>query len=138
MRKVFMHRGIGTALIALIVLLGASPLRAHHYFAAIFDASKKLTLTGTLMKVDWRNPHIEFFVDVKGDSGAVATWKIEGMAPNWFRTRNVNRSDFEKAIGHAVVADVMLARDGSTYGLLQKITFPDGISLAVPEQRNPN
>jgi len=129
-----MKQKIWSAVAVFAVLLGTGSLRAHHYSAGIFDLSKPVTLNGTLSNVDWRNPHIEVSVEVKGDGGAVATWKIESMAPSFFRTRNISRSDFDNAIGHAVVIEAVRAKDGSPYGLLQKITFPDGKSVAVPGQ----
>lgn len=125
------HR-IGAALIGLAFMVSGS-VRAHHSFAAGYDLSKKITLTGTLTKIDWRNPHIEVSLEAKGDRGQVEAWVIEGMPPSWFRTRNVGKADFEKAIGHPVTVEAVRARDGSLAGLLQQITFPDGNSVRMPQ-----
>ena len=111
-------------------LLGSVSMRAHHS-AVLFDLSKTFTLTGTMTKIDWRNPHIAVFVDVKTDAGRVEAWEFETGAPSWFRGRNMTRSDFEKAIGQPVTVEAVRARDGSRYGYLYKITFADGTSVEL-------
>ncbi|MGH9254449.1 MAG: DUF6152 family protein, partial [Vicinamibacterales bacterium] len=62
----------------LIVLAAGAPLAAHHSFAAEFDGSKPVTLTGTVTKMDWINPHAWLHVDVKGPDGKVVSWAVEG------------------------------------------------------------
>jgi len=119
-----------------IALLTATPaLMAHHYSAAVFDVSQKIVLTGTLTSLDWRNPHIEFSVESASDKEPGA-WKIESNGPTWFRSRNIGRATFENAIGHAVTIQAVCAKDGSRWGLLQRITFADGTTLAVSDNAN--
>jgi hypothetical protein len=118
---------------AVAILLAAGTVRAHHSFAAVFDLSKKFTVSGTLTKIDWRNPHIEIFVLVIGERGERESWVIEADSPGVFRSRNVNKGDFEKAVGQTVTVEAVRARDGSLYGLMQQITFPDGSSVRLPE-----
>ena len=65
-----------------IMLAAAAHLSAHHSFAAEFDASKRVTLKGTVTRVDWRNPHIYVYLNVKDASGAVTEWACEGGPPN--------------------------------------------------------
>jgi hypothetical protein len=132
-----MHHRIGSAAAAIAVLLAAGTLWAHHSFTVVFDASKQFTLTGTLTKIDWRNPHIEIFVEAKGDGGQVEAWRIEGFSPSFFRNHNVGKSDFEKGIGQTVTVEGVRAKDGSLYGLLRQITFPDGKSVKLPELQSP-
>jgi hypothetical protein len=67
--------------VALVLAAGAAS-RAHHSFAAEYDRSKPITLKGTVTKVEWQNPHIYFYLDVKGASGVIENWAIEGGAPN--------------------------------------------------------
>jgi len=93
--------------------------------------SKKFTLTGTLSKVDWINPHIVVFIDAKSPSGEAEAWKLESNPPAWFKRVTVNRADFAKAIGQTVTVECVRAKDGSLYGYMQKITFADGTSLEL-------
>ncbi len=122
------------SIVVSIALLTATPaLLAHHYSAAVFDLSQKIVLTGTLTSLDWRNPHIEFSFESAVDKEPVGAWKIESNGPTWFRTRNISRGTFENAIGHAVTIQAVRAKDGSRWGLLQRITFADGTTLAVSD-----
>jgi hypothetical protein len=57
------------------------PLLAHHSFGAEYDADKPITLTGTVTKIEWTNPHSYLFLDVTDDRGTVANWKLEGYPP---------------------------------------------------------
>jgi hypothetical protein len=117
--------------IVLFMLMVAGSVWAHHSPSAIFDMSRRFTLTGTVTKVDWINPHIVVFMDAKGANGAVENWKFESNPPAWFRRLGVGRADFAKAIGQPITIEGVRARDGSLYGYLQKITFPDGNSLEL-------
>lgn len=118
-------------LIVLTSLFVADPVWAHHSPSAIFDMSKKFTLTGTLMKVDWINPHIVVYIDAKKDDGSVENWKFESNPPSWFRRVNTARDDFAKAIGQTVTVEGVRAKVGELYGYLLKITFPDGNSIEL-------
>src|SRR5947207_105623 len=97
-----MSRSSCTAIAVCLSLLRTTPLSAHHS-AVLFDVSKILTMTGTLSKVDWRNPHVGVFVDVEGDVGTAGAWAFETGAPSWFRGRMIGRAEFEKAIGQRVI-----------------------------------
>jgi hypothetical protein len=108
-------------------------LFAHHSPSAIFDMKKKVTLKGTVTKVDWVNPHIVMFMDVKGDDGNVVNWKFESNPPRWFTKVGVTRSDFAAAIGQPVTVEIVAAIDGSKYGYLQKVTFPNGNLISLEE-----
>jgi len=109
----------------LSLLLLAGSVQAHHNMSAYFDFNNRVTLSGTLAKVDWRNPHIEVTVDAT--EGAQATsWRLEGPSPVFFRDRDVTRADFEGAIGKPVTFEASRARDGSAWGLLRTMTLASG------------
>ena len=106
---------------------------AHHNMSAIYDFNDRVTLSGTLSKIDWRNPHIELVVDSKSGE-QVQTWSLEGPPPSFFRARDINKSDIESALGKAVTAEASRARDGSRAGLLRVMTLPDGkVVSACPQ-----
>ena len=123
-------RRTSVALIVLIVLSTAASLWALHSPSAIFEMSKRFTLTCTVTEVDWVNPHIVVFIDAQGGSGT-EWWKFESNPPAWFRRVGDGRVDFAKAIGQTVTVQGVLAKDGSLYGYLQKITLPDGNALEL-------
>jgi hypothetical protein len=83
--------------------------------------------------VDWVNPHIVVYMDAKADDGSVENWKFESNPPRWFTKVGVTRADFAQAIGQTVTVEIVKAIDGSKYGYLQKITFPNGNSLSLLE-----
>jgi len=109
----------------LTALLMAGSVWAHHNMSAIFDFNNRVTVTGTLSKIDWRNPHIELIVDTKNGE-QVQAYRLEGPAPGFFRDRDVSRADFDGALGKAVTAEASGARDGSAWGLLRTMTLPSG------------
>ena len=116
------------------LMLLASSAWPHHNMSASFDVNHLATLNGTLSKLDWRNPHIELFVDIKGNPNQLETWSVEGPAPVFFRDRDINKSDIESALGKPVVVEVSPARDGSKWGLLRTLTLPGGkVVSACPQ-----
>ena len=115
-----------SVLVVLGITLLTATASAHHNMSGIFDFNDRVTLSGTLTTLDWRNPHIEIGVDAKRDNGQVEAWKAEGPTPLFFRSRDTSKADFEKAIGKPVKLEVSRARDGSHSGLLRTITLPDG------------
>ena len=124
-------------LLTLVAILTAATLAAHHSTSAEFDMAKHLTLTGTLTKVDWINPHIVILVDAKGDNGKVENWTFQSNPPAWYKRVGINRSDFLKALGQTVTIGGVRAKDGSPFGYMLKITFADGTSLELtsPDQK---
>ena len=114
-------------------LMFAATAWAHHNMSAIYDFNDKITMTGTLSKIDWRNPHIELIVDTKNGT-EVQSWALEGPSPSFFRARDINRSDVEAALNKTVTADASRARDGSRAGLLRTMTLPDGKVISACPQ----
>jgi len=124
------NRGQAVAVI-LLVLSSLCVVSAHHSTTAQFDVTKRMTLVGTLTKVDWVNPHIWVFMTAKGKDGQEAAWKFESNPPAWFRRVGVTRADFVKAIGQTVTVEGNRAKDGSQYGYLVKVIYADGSSLEL-------
>jgi Family of unknown function (DUF6152) len=112
-------------LIAVAGMLLSIPALAHHSFGAEYDDSKPVTITGTVTKLDWENPHIHFYVDVKDDSGEIVHWKFEGFPPNML-IRQGWRRDVTMKPGDTVTVFGWRARDGSNFAHSREITWPDG------------
>ena len=125
---------MGVFLLALLAIVMAGPASAHHNMSALFDFNDRVTLTGTVTKLEWLNPHIYVFVDAKGAGDAVEAWSVEGPSPGFFRTREINKSEFEAAIGKTVTFEASRARDGSRSGLLRVITLPGGKVVSLCPQ----
>lgn len=129
-----------TRLMALTLglLFATTPLlRAHHSFAAEYDSNQPVKVTGTVTRVDWQNPHIWFFVDVKDAQGKVTNWGFSGGPPGVLQRRGISRDSLKT--GDTVVVEGFRARDGSNNASGGKVTFPDGRSVftASNEDRAP-
>ena len=114
---------IGLAIVGLVV--AASPVRAHHSFAAEYDANKPVTVTGAVTKLEWMNPHARFYVDVTETDGKVTHWNFElGAIP--VLLKQGWRKDSLK-IGDQVTVEGFLAKDG-TKGMAnaRRVVLPDG------------
>ena len=122
-----MKRGIVALVLTTAVIAANRPMTAHHSFAAQYDRDKPVTLTGPVTKLQWANPHIYFFMDVKDASGGISNWAIEGGAPNTLY-RQGWRKDSVK-IGEVVTVHGYLARDGSKLANLATATLADGRNL---------
>ena len=107
-----------------VALLSAQTLSAHHSFAAEFDRNSPVTLTGSVTRVDWGNPHIWVFLDVKDDTGKVSNWGVEGGAPNAL-FRNGWRKDSLK-VGDTVTVEGFKSKDGLLRANANRVTLPDG------------
>jgi hypothetical protein len=111
-------------LVAVLAMTASLPVLAHHSFAAEFDGSKPIRLTGALVKVEWTNPHSYFYIDVKDETGSVATWGCEAGAPGALSRRGFKRGDLK--LGDTVVVDGYRAKDGSHLVDARRVTLPDG------------
>jgi hypothetical protein len=100
-------------------------LAAHHSFAAQYDADKPITLSGTVAKIDWSNPHIHIFLDVKDQKGVVTQWKLEGYPPNMLIRQGWKR-DVTLKPGDAVTIAGWQARAEANEGAAREVRFADG------------
>ena len=120
-----MRSRLGTlAAVTLIVAL-ASPLWAHHSVSGQFDTSKPIVLKGVVSKVDWMNPHVYIFLDVKEADGSVTTWALSSLPTAMMRKAGLSKETLTGAPG--VTINAVPARDGTKHlGWISKITYADG------------
>src|SRR5215831_20749801 len=110
-----------------VLLLGlVRSVSTHHSFAAEFDANKPITLEGVMTKLEWANPHIWMYLDVKDEHG-VQAWQCEGGPPNTL-TRN-GWSPNSLKVGDTITIDGALAKDGSKTCNARTVKLADGRSV---------
>jgi hypothetical protein len=109
--------------------LAVAPLRAHHAFAAEFDAAKPIKLKGTVTKMEWINPHTWIHIDVKKRDGGVERWMIEGGPPNALSRRGFTQASLP--VGSEILVEGFRAKDGSLRGNGRDLTLADGRKLFV-------
>ena len=110
--------------IAAAAALGAAPARAHHSFSAVYDANSPITLTGDVTEIEWRNPHIYIYVNVRDESGQATVFAVEGSTPNMLYRRGWRKDDLR--VGDTITVQGFMARDGSAQLNSRRITLPNG------------
>ena len=93
------------------LLLPGVPAMAHHAFATEFDALKPVTMKGIVTKIDWANPHVWFYINVKTESGLIENWGFEMGGPNSLRNSGWTRETMK--IGDEVIVEGSMAKNGS-------------------------
>jgi Family of unknown function (DUF6152) len=110
---------------AIATLLAATAsISAHHSFAAEYDSTKPIAVTGTVTKVEWTNPHARVYVDVKDDKGVVTNWNFELGGPLQLNRLGWKRDSVKP--GDQVKVDGYLAKDGSKMANARNFVFADG------------
>ena len=106
------------------LLVSTMPILAHHSFAAEYDASKPVTLKGTVTKIEWTNPHARFYLDVKTEEGALTNWNLELASPNALLRNGWTRRALN--VGDEVTVQGSAARDGSKMANARELTLASG------------
>jgi hypothetical protein len=106
------------------LLIGLQPALAHHSETAEYDNTRPVKVTGVLKKVEWLNPHVWFYVDVKEADGSITTWGFSTAPPGSLMRRGINKTVFK--IGEVVNVEGSRARDGSNNASGRRVTFADG------------
>ena len=115
---------------ACIAVVAGATVPAHHSFGAEFDANRPVKLQGTVVKMEWINPHSWIHIDVKDPvTGKVERWIVEGGAPNALLRRGWNRKSLTE--GTPIIVEGYQAKDGTNRANGRDITFPDGRKLFV-------
>jgi hypothetical protein len=122
MRSGFIALGAAAGL-----LLAATTVRAHHSFAAEFDANQPVTLRGTVTQMDWVNPHSWIHLDVKNDDGTVTKWMIEGGTPNTLFRRGFTKDSLKAGV--EIIVEGYKAKNGAKRANGRDLMFPDGRRL---------
>jgi hypothetical protein len=113
------------AVFSMGLLAAALPMLAHHSFSAEFDNTKTIVLHGTVTKVDWLNPHIYVYLDVKDEkTGATVSWQCEGGPPNTLTRNGWTKNDLKK--GDLVTINGTLAKDASKTCNTSTVKLADG------------
>lgn len=116
-------------------LLATTSALAHHSAVAEYDLDKPMSISGTIKRVEWQNPHIWYYLDVKEKDGSLSEWGVSGGAPGQLMRRGITKDVLK--IGAVVSVEGFLARDGSKNMTGRRVTFPDGrdVFTAGPEQQ---
>jgi hypothetical protein len=122
-----MKKILAGATVAASLFTATVPVAAHHSFAAEFDATKAVRLTGTVTKIEWTNPHTYFFIDVRDESGKVTNWGLEMGSPNGLMRQGWTRTSLK--VGDVVTVDGSQAKDGTKVANARNVTLADGQRL---------
>jgi hypothetical protein len=120
---------LGLVTIAAAALLASSPAHAHHAFAAEFDATKPVRVEGTIVKVEWTNPHTWFHIDAIGADGQVEHWMFEGGGPYALIKRGFTKDYLQP--GTKVIVEGFLSKGVPHRANARSIKYPDGRTLFV-------
>jgi hypothetical protein len=112
---------IASGLLIAGLLVGVRVAAAHHSFAAEFDSNKKVKLNGVVTKVEWTNPHVWIYLNVKDDKGTVTNWGAEMGPPHGLQRRGWRRDTLK--IGEVVTVDGFMAKNGSSRVNARSVTL---------------
>ena len=111
----------------LAVVSAPAAVWAHHSFAAEFDANQPITLKGTVVRMDWINPHSWIHLDVKNTDGSVTRWMVEGGTPNTLVRRGFTKASLQP--GTEITVEGFRAKNGANRANGADLILPDGRRL---------
>jgi len=112
--------------VAFIAVLSV-PVLAHHGRGATYDMKKRVTLKGTVSRVEWRNPHVLIYMDVKDEDGRVVTWGFENSGVSTLAQEGYSRNTLK--VGQPITAIVNPAANGAPTAIVVKIVLADGSEI---------
>jgi hypothetical protein len=115
---------IALAAVTAVFLISRATAGAHHSFAAEFDVKKIVTLTGTVERIAWTNPHAHIHLDVKDAGGKITSWDFELGSPNALIRRGWSGQTLKP--GDTITVNGYLAKDGSPLANARTVTLSDG------------
>ena len=121
-------------LVCAVLSLLARASFAHHSITGQFDISKSVTLRGTIVKVDWINPHVYLFLEVAGPHGHRTTWALSTIPIAMLRKANITRESLQGDPGEVVTVVIHPAYSGRALGWISRITYADGHYYALFEE----
>ena len=110
-----------------LLTMASAAVQAHHSFAAEFDANQPITLKGTVVRMDWINPHSWIHLDVKNSDGTVTRWMIEGGTPNTLVRRGFTKASLQP--GTEITVEGFRAKNGANRANGADLILPDGRRL---------
>jgi hypothetical protein len=122
-----------TCFLGALFLLGSVSVFAHHQFSTEFDKSKPVTLSGTIAKVEWNNPHAYIYMDVKNESGKMEQWKLEAASPEFLMKQGVKETTFKK--GEKLTVNAYGATKTALLASARMATTADGHSMQVSDPK---
>ncbi len=111
-------------LLALALLVSSAVAFAHHAYTAEFDTTKPVKVTGTVSKLEWSNPHIWIYLDVKDDKGNVTNWGFSASPPGMLTRRGITKNSIKQ--GDVLTISGHRAKDGSNNASGNIVTTADG------------
>ena len=120
------------AVAAMFLGVGAA-MFGHHAYTAEFDTTKPVKMTGMLSRVEWANPHIWIYLDVKNPDGTVTNWGFSASPPGMLMRRGITKTTLK--LGEVLTVAGHRAKDGSNNASGNVVTFSDGRDALVGQDQ---
>lgn len=117
----------------MLVVLAPAAMLAHHAYTAEFDTTKPVKLTGVLTRLEWSNPHIWIYLDVKDDQGKVTNWGFSASPPGMLVRRGITKNSLKS--GEVLTISGHRAKDGSNNASGNIVKFADGRDARIGQDQ---